>query len=49
MNSSNIATVVGPNVFPISEKIDAKNKLMVTKSCKIIKVNFDVIQVILVK
>lgn len=39
MNSSNIATVVGPNIFPISEKIDAKNKLMVTRSCNIIKVN----------
>ncbi|KAJ8984189.1 hypothetical protein NQ317_011098 [Molorchus minor] len=37
MDTYNLAILVGPNIFPISEKVAPKNKLMVTKICDIIK------------
>lgn len=39
MNSYNIAVVIGPNIFPVNEKVAPKNKLMVKKVCDIIKVS----------
>ncbi|KAJ8930618.1 hypothetical protein NQ314_016531 [Rhamnusium bicolor] len=41
MNSYNIAILVGPNIFPISEKVAPKNKLMVTRVCDIVKLMID--------
>lgn len=39
MNPYNIAVVVGPNIFPVNEKVVPKNRLIVKKVCDIIKVS----------
>lgn len=39
MNPYNIAVVVGPNIFPVNEKVAPKNKLMVKKVCDIVRVS----------
>nr|XP_023017446.1 rho GTPase-activating protein 11A-like [Leptinotarsa decemlineata] len=41
MNSFNISILVGPNVFPVNEKVAPKNKLMVKKTCDIVKLMID--------
>ncbi|CAG9813716.1 unnamed protein product [Phaedon cochleariae] len=41
MNSYNISVILGPNIFPVNEKIAPKNKLMVKKTCDIIKFMID--------
>nr|CAH7753407.1 unnamed protein product [Callosobruchus chinensis] len=37
MNSYNLAVLIGPNIFPVNEKIVPKNKLMFKKICDIVK------------
>ncbi|VEN39770.1 unnamed protein product [Callosobruchus maculatus] len=41
MNSYNLAVLIGPNIFPVSEKIVPKNKLMFKKICDIVKLMID--------
>ncbi|CAG9853892.1 unnamed protein product [Phyllotreta striolata] len=41
MNSYNLSLLIAPNIFPLNEKLAPKSKLMVKKTCEIVKSMID--------